>query len=91
MFSKVTSLPRRYSKDKAKIDRSSAISSIILQTKAVIISSADFNEIRERIVKIVENVTKYSGKVQNGVSSSISISRLMALFTETFLVEKEMK
>lgn len=38
------------------------------QTKSVIISSADFNEIRERIVKIVENVTKYSGKVQNGIS-----------------------
>uniref|UniRef100_A0A9J2PHW2 Fibrinogen C-terminal domain-containing protein n=1 Tax=Ascaris lumbricoides TaxID=6252 RepID=A0A9J2PHW2_ASCLU len=38
------------------------------QTKAIIISSTDFNEIRERIVKIVENVTKYSGKVQNGIS-----------------------
>ncbi|VDM44409.1 unnamed protein product [Toxocara canis] len=51
----------------------------------------NFTEIRERIVKIAGNVTKYSGKVQNGISKmDIQKNKLSGESSEAIVKEKQL-
>ncbi|KHN88066.1 hypothetical protein Tcan_08892 [Toxocara canis] len=51
----------------------------------------NFTEIRERIVKIAGNVTKYSGKVQNGISKmDIQKNKLSEESSEAVVKEKQL-